>query len=93
MNNEMLQKTQEYCQKINDVANSIFYTFYFDEEEQVELGLSVEEYKQETIKKENLLNKSEKIIASLESVDQARAFLRFLNTQNPSIGLDFIDSL
>lgn len=93
MNSELVAKTQAYQNEVNELASYLFHAFYFDEEEQLELALSLEEYKNHVFLEELLLDKGEKILAFFESAKEAKKTFKFLLETFPDLGLEVLNRL
>lgn len=89
MNNELIEKNKIYQEQINEIAKFIFYAFHYEEDEQPELNITVENEKE--VKK--WLEKAEKILAFFDTCDEAKKAFRFLNTVNPMYAKEIIDGL
>lgn len=89
MNNEFVEKNRIYQEQINEIAKFIFHAFHYEEDEQPELNISIEN-EQEV---EKWLEKAEKILAFFDSSDEAKKAFRFLNTVNPMYAKEIIDGL
>lgn len=89
MNNEFVEKNRIYQEQINEIAKFIFHAFHYEEDEQPELNIAIENDKEV----EKWLEKAEKILAFFNDSDEAKKAFKFLNTVNPMYAKEIIDGL
>lgn len=91
MNEEITKKNIAYQEDITKIAKSLFYSFYYDEEERIDEAKNQKEYEEMNI--ELLKPKAETILNFFESYTEAIKTIRFLHIKSPHKAKEIFDTI
>jgi hypothetical protein len=91
MDEALVEKTKIYQESVNRIAATLFHTFYYAPDDEVDFLPNGPEFEQDL--EFSLLDKADKIYHFFQSADEAIKMIRFLVVVNPAKAKEIVDGL